>query len=443
VNNTLTSYTYNIANNELRTSSTGSSSTVYSYDPDGNMLTKNVTSGGISHWTYAWDVTGRLVKVTNDAGVQGSYAYDARERLVGSKEESTTSFYAYLGTETLYQSIVGSSSTDYVFAGGNRIARITGTNVNYYHSDSLGSTRLVTTSSGSVSFADNYQPFGQDNGSPTGYETYKFTGKPWSAAIGLYYNYLRWYDPSIGRLISLDPLTGVFSIPQSLNRYVYAGNAPTLLTDPSGAAEEECGDKPCEGGKLPSGFWTIDDVQRYISRNGITNPKLIEQCEDNPMFCPTTLRWYGYDPFDTVGPGEYAEYFWEPETGVTPSPEPTIIEPSATVTTTDTPATTVAESEGTTIKWPANTQGMEDLLGEPGTSIPDRATTPGRGQMRWEIRSDPRMRIVGEQHPYDAMARPAKQAWHWHVEGPGRTWGIPGTPMPDWLVKILTYEGYL
>jgi len=53
------------------------------------------------------------------------------------------------------------------------------------------------------------------------------------------------------------------------------------------------------------------------------------------------------------------------------------------------------------------------------------------------------MRIVGEQHPYIEDASPDKQAWHWHVEGPGRTWGYPGTPMPDWLVKILTGEGYL
>jgi len=63
--------------------------------------------------------------------------------------------------------------------------------------------------------------------------------------------------------------------------------------------------------------------------------------------------------------------------------------------------------------------------------------------MRSEIRSDPRMRIVGEQHPYRLYYSPASQAWHWHVEGPGRTWGYPGTPMPDWLVKILTGEGYL
>jgi len=55
-------------------------------------------------------------------------------------------------------------------------------------SDALGSTRLVTSTSRTVVFSDNYQPYGQDNGTPTGSETYKFTGKPVSATTGLFYD---------------------------------------------------------------------------------------------------------------------------------------------------------------------------------------------------------------------------------------------------------------
>ena len=220
VNGTLTTYSYNSNNNALRSSSSSTASAVYSYDANGNLLTKNVTTGGTVHWVYTWDVAGNLVKASNDNGVQGAYAYDANGRLVGSKEGTTTTFYAYLGTETLYQSIVGSSSTDYVFADGIRIGRVSGGTVSYYHSDSLGSTRLVTSSSGSVIFADNYQPFGQDNGTPTGSEIYKFTGKPFDAVTGLFYYYQRWYDPSLGRFISVDPLSGQVSKPQILNAHV-------------------------------------------------------------------------------------------------------------------------------------------------------------------------------------------------------------------------------
>jgi hypothetical protein len=50
----------------------------------------------------------------------------------------------------------------------------------------------------------------------------------------LYYEYQRWYDPSIGRFISQDPFAGHLSNPQTLNPYVYVVDSPTSLTDPSG-----------------------------------------------------------------------------------------------------------------------------------------------------------------------------------------------------------------
>ncbi len=98
------------------------------------------------------------------------------------------------------------------------------------------SARLATDADGNVIFADGYQPFGQDNGTPQGSETYRFTGKPVSTTTGLYYEYQRWYDPSTGRFISQDPLPGYASLPQSQNPYVYVVNQPTRLTDPSGAS---------------------------------------------------------------------------------------------------------------------------------------------------------------------------------------------------------------
>ncbi|HZY94019.1 MAG TPA: RHS repeat-associated core domain-containing protein [Candidatus Bathyarchaeia archaeon] len=65
-------------------------------------------------------------------------------------------------------------------------------------------------------------------------ERNRFTGKPYSIATGLYYYYQRWYDPSIGRFISQDPLAGGSSNPQSLNPYVYVQDSPATYTDPSG-----------------------------------------------------------------------------------------------------------------------------------------------------------------------------------------------------------------
>jgi len=101
----------------------------------------------------------------------------------------------------------------------------------------LGSIRLVTDANRNILFYDNCQAYGSDN-SASGSETYKFTGKPYSGATGLYYYFERWYDPSIGRFISQDPLPGYASDPQSHNPYVYVENTPTSLVDPTGAYDE-------------------------------------------------------------------------------------------------------------------------------------------------------------------------------------------------------------
>ena len=86
----------------------------------------------------------------------------------------------------------------------------------------------------SVLFSNEYSPYGGDNGTPSGTTSERFTGKPVSQTTGLYYDYQRWYDPSIGRFISQDPLLGHASDPQSINPYVYVENSPTSNIDPTG-----------------------------------------------------------------------------------------------------------------------------------------------------------------------------------------------------------------
>ncbi len=236
VNGTITRFSYNSANNELSSSSATGVTTTYSYDQNGNLLAKNITTTGTVHWTYLWDISGRLLKANKDGAAQGLYAYDGDGRRVESTESATTTFYGFMGINPLYEKTLGGTSTDYIYANGLRLAKVTGTTNNYYHTDGLGSTRLVTDSSSKVKvlFADNYQPFGQDNGIPTGSEKYRFAGEPYSSTTGLFYDNQRWYDASVGRFISTDPALGYRSNPQSLNPYIYVVDSPTTGTDPYG-----------------------------------------------------------------------------------------------------------------------------------------------------------------------------------------------------------------
>src|SRR6266550_1296115 len=239
LNGVSTSYTYDSSTNELKSASTTNGPSIgYSYYPNGNLKTSNVTVGSTTNrWSYSWSVPGSRLSVTNNTLVEGYYAYDGLERMVEANEGSSTTFHSYTGTDTLSDQFTSGASNDYVYANGLRIAR-SGEYVStfYYHTDALGSTRLTTDVSHNIVFSDSYQAYGQDNSS-SGSETYKFTGKPASQTTGLYYEYQRWYDPSIGRFISEDPFAAHLSDPQSLNPYVYSGNTPTTLTDPSGMSD--------------------------------------------------------------------------------------------------------------------------------------------------------------------------------------------------------------
>jgi RHS repeat-associated protein len=230
INNQATGYVYNTANNELM-SSMGQSASSYSYDQNGNLVAHN---SSLASWAYTWDSAGNLARVTKNGTAQAAYAYDGGGRRLESSDSSTV-FYAYFGTETLYEyNATSNASSDYVFAGGLRICRISASNINFYHTDALGSTRLVTDLSSNVVFSDGYQPFGTDNGTPYGTSTSRFAGKPVSQTTGLYYDYQRWYDPSIGRFISADRSPGHKANPQSLNLYLYVQDSPSTNTDPTG-----------------------------------------------------------------------------------------------------------------------------------------------------------------------------------------------------------------
>jgi outer membrane protein assembly factor BamB len=57
--------------------------------------------------------------------------------------------------------------------------------------------------------------------------------------VDLLYLRARWYDPATGRFLTRDPFPGLASLPQTQHAYVYVGNNPVNLTDPSGRYGKE------------------------------------------------------------------------------------------------------------------------------------------------------------------------------------------------------------
>ncbi|HEX2162490.1 MAG TPA: RHS repeat-associated core domain-containing protein, partial [Thermoanaerobaculia bacterium] len=134
---------------------------------------------------------------------------------------------------------------DYVYRDGVPLAAALSTgHIHHLHPDHLGTPRLITRNVGSgpqqVAF-HAYYPYGVE---ATQFnlddERMKFTGHErdlgvsWSPADDLDYMHARWYNPQVGRFLSVDPIGGNTHLPQSWNRFTYGLNNPVRYIDPTG-----------------------------------------------------------------------------------------------------------------------------------------------------------------------------------------------------------------
>ena len=156
------------------------------------------------------------------AGGQLQYSqYAADGRLVWQRDETTNQRIAnaYLAGSLL--AVISRPLT------GNT------TTIRYLHTDALGSPIAKTSASGAIIEISEYEPYGRllnrANDNRAGY-----TGHVMDAVSGLTYMQQRYYDPAIGRFLSVDPVTANSNPVGAFNRYWYANNNLYRFTDPDG-----------------------------------------------------------------------------------------------------------------------------------------------------------------------------------------------------------------
>ncbi len=111
---------------------------------------------------------------------------------------------------------------------------VAGSPLEVYHADRLGSVRLLTDETGSVTDTYRYDESGIPTASSgSSDQPFRFTAEP-TDATGLSYLRARYYDPAQGRFMARDAWAGNPKECQTLNRYAYALNDPTTRIDPSG-----------------------------------------------------------------------------------------------------------------------------------------------------------------------------------------------------------------
>lgn len=107
------------------------------------------------------------------------------------------------------------------------------TEVQYIHTDALGTPVAVTDANQNVVERSEYEPYGRLTNRALA-DGPGYTGHVSDSATGLSYMQQRYYDPDIGRFLSVDPIEAYSGSRSSFNRYWYASNNPYRFTDPDG-----------------------------------------------------------------------------------------------------------------------------------------------------------------------------------------------------------------
>jgi RHS repeat-associated protein len=260
------SFTYDELNRVSTAQSQATSGTYawglsFTYDPWANLLGASVTQGSaqmlsvsvngknqVTNSGFAFDAAGNMTadgtntytfnaeaELAAAAGV--TYFYDADGRRV--KKSSGKLYWYGMSSDPLSESdSSGNLTAEYIFMGGARIAMLNlpAATVSYYVQDHLGSSRVVTDSSGNLQDDSDFLPFGQEKSyaSASG-NHYKFTGKERDTESGLDDFAARFYASSYGRFISADDSKySKATDPQTLNLYTYVSNNPINAVDPTG-----------------------------------------------------------------------------------------------------------------------------------------------------------------------------------------------------------------
>jgi RHS repeat-associated protein len=162
-----------------------------------------------------------------------SFKYDPSGRRIQKSGASTTN-YVYDGANVIEEvDQNGNLLAKYSQGAGidEPLSELRSGAISYYEQDGIGSVTSLSGNGGALANTYAYDSFGNlTSASGTVTNPYQYTGRDYDPEIGLRYYRARYYDSTVGRFISEDPI----EFAGGMNFYAYAGNDPAGFTDPLG-----------------------------------------------------------------------------------------------------------------------------------------------------------------------------------------------------------------
>ncbi len=126
---------------------------------------------------------------------------------------------------------VATPITTYTY-GGNLISQKQGSDESFLLMDGHSGMRVLTDKLGNLTDTSSYDAYGNVT-NPLSSE-FGYRGESFDDLTRLQYLRARYYEPSTGRFLGVDPVEGDVSSPVSRHRYLYGNSNPVSYSDPSG-----------------------------------------------------------------------------------------------------------------------------------------------------------------------------------------------------------------
>jgi len=238
-----TTYVYPSGSNRILETVSDQSVTLrtFSHTPDGNI---SVAAQPGSSTSFTYSEASRIEEITPSAGGPIELAYDAFGRRVWRNMPLGEGIrhFVFLPDGRLlgeYEGATGAGVREYIWMGDRLVASAdaAGT-LTFIQTGPLGQPLIAMSGAGALTWKGELSPFGELVTSSTGpAPDARFLGQWEEAGSGLYQNWHRTYDASLGRYLEADPLG--LAAGQSL--YGYAEQDPVNSIDPEGLSAAAAG----------------------------------------------------------------------------------------------------------------------------------------------------------------------------------------------------------